>query len=67
MTEAPAGFLRAGARESSRVLPVELFFDLVYVLAITQLTHYLLENLTRRGAAMAALVSAKRKGMREVE
>ncbi|MGH2400922.1 MAG: low temperature requirement protein A, partial [bacterium] len=32
------------------VLPVELFFDLVYVLAVTQLTHHLLENLTWRGA-----------------
>jgi low temperature requirement protein LtrA len=33
------------------VLPVELFFDLVYVLAVTQLTHHLLEHLTLRGAA----------------
>jgi low temperature requirement protein LtrA len=32
------------------VRPVELFFDLVYVLAITQLTHHLLEHLTLRGA-----------------
>ena len=32
------------------VRPVELFFDLVYVLAITQLTHHLLGHLTLRGA-----------------
>jgi len=56
VTEAPAGFLRAGARESSRVLPVELFFDLVYVLAITQLTNHLLNNLTLRGAAETMLL-----------
>ncbi len=56
MTEAPAGVLRARARESAQVLPVELFFDLVYVLAITQLTHYLLEHLTIRGAAEALIL-----------
>ena len=54
--EAPAPFLRVGARESSRVMPVELFFDLVYVLAITQLTHYLLTHLTLRGAVEALLL-----------
>jgi low temperature requirement protein LtrA len=48
--EASAGVLRTGPRASGVVLPVELFFDLVYVLAITQLTHYLLEHLTWRGA-----------------
>jgi low temperature requirement protein LtrA len=51
MSEAHTGTLRPGARESASVVPVELFFDLVYVLAITQLTHYLLEHLTWRGAA----------------
>jgi hypothetical protein len=50
MTEAPAGVLRTGARGSAAALPIELFFDLVYVLAVTQLTHYLLEHLTLRGA-----------------
>ena len=48
--ETTAGVLRTGPRASGVVLPVELFFDLVYVLAITQLTHYLLEHLTVRGA-----------------
>jgi low temperature requirement protein LtrA len=34
----------------------ELFFDLVYVFAITQLSHHLLENLTWAGAAEAAFL-----------
>ena len=38
------------------VRPIELFFDLVYVLAITQLTHHLLEHLTVRGAAETLLL-----------
>ena len=45
--------LRAGVRERAdderEVRPVELFFDLVYVLAVTQVTHYLLDHLTVRG------------------
>jgi low temperature requirement protein LtrA len=48
--ETSAGVLRTGPRASGVVLPVELFFDLVYVLAVTQLTHHLLEHLTWRGA-----------------
>jgi len=56
MTEAPGGVLRPGARESANVLPIELFFDLVFVLAITQLTHYLLGHLTLRGAAESLLL-----------
>jgi len=54
--EAPPGMLRARPRESASVLPVELFFDLVYVLAVTQLAHYLLDHLTLRGAAEALLL-----------
>jgi low temperature requirement protein LtrA len=34
----------------------ELFFDLVYVFAITQLSHYLLAHLTWAGAAQAAFL-----------
>src|ERR671915_1665774 len=34
----------------ARVTPVELFFDLVFVFAITQLSHRLLEHLTFAGA-----------------
>ena len=35
---------------------MELFFDLVYVLAVTQLSHLLLEHLSVRGAAQTALL-----------
>ena len=41
---------------SVRVTPMELFFDLVYVLAVTQLSHLLLEHLDVRGAAQTALL-----------
>ena len=33
------------------VTPLELFFDLVFVFAVSQLSHHLLEHLTWRGAA----------------
>jgi low temperature requirement protein LtrA len=33
------------------VSPLELFFDLVFVFALSQLSHHLLDNLTWRGAA----------------
>ena len=36
--------------EEREVTKAELFFDLVYVFAVTQLSHYLLEHLTVRGA-----------------
>jgi low temperature requirement protein LtrA len=39
-----------------RVTFVELFFDLVYVLAVTQLSHLLLGSLNARGAAQTALL-----------
>ena len=35
-----------GGREDSRVTNVELFYDLVFVFAVTQLSHGLLEHLT---------------------
>ena len=40
------GLLRARAGSEARVTPLELFFDLVFVLAVTQLSSRLLENLT---------------------
>ena len=46
---------RAG-HEHHRVTFVELFFDLVFVFAITQLSHGLLENLTLPGALQTALM-----------
>jgi low temperature requirement protein LtrA len=44
------GILRARTEGADRVQPVELFFDLVYVFAVTQLSHLLLGHLTARGA-----------------
>jgi low temperature requirement protein LtrA len=42
--------------ESTDVSTLELFFDLVYVLAVSQISHLLLEDLTWRGALNAALI-----------
>jgi low temperature requirement protein LtrA len=44
---------RAGAE---RVTNVELFFDLVYVFAVTQISHYLLAHPTVAGALQAGLL-----------
>src|ERR687885_386940 len=44
------GLLRTRDGEEQRVTPLELFFDLVYVFAITQLSHLLLDHLTIEGA-----------------
>ncbi|MBD0339130.1 MAG: low temperature requirement protein A [Thermoleophilia bacterium] len=42
--------------QEQRATTLELFFDLVFVFAITQVSHLLLEDLSWRGAARAALV-----------
>lgn len=42
----------------SEVGPVELFFDLVYVFAIIQLSHLLVDHLTLTGAAATVIVFA---------
>jgi len=42
----PGGLLRARDGDEQRVTPLELFFDLVYVFAVTQLSHRLLDRLT---------------------
>src|SRR5918911_3283687 len=44
------GLLRTRDGEEQRATPLELFFDLVYVFAITQLSHLLLGHLTVEGA-----------------
>jgi len=41
---------------SARVTNIELFFDLVYVFAVTQLSEYLLRNLTPAGALRTGLL-----------
>lgn len=49
---------RLGPDESPRVTNIELFFDLVYVFTIIQLSHFLLEHGTWLGAIEAATVFA---------
>ncbi len=44
------GLFRPHGEHAGEVQPVELFFDLVYALAVTQLTHRLLTSLSWRGA-----------------
>jgi low temperature requirement protein LtrA len=44
------------AHEHSRVTFVELFFDLVFVFAVTQLSHALLEHLTSLGVMQTTLL-----------
>lgn len=50
------GLFRERGGADARVAPIELFFDLVYVLAVTQLTHQLLTHLTLRGAVETLLL-----------
>ncbi len=38
------------------VIPLELFFDLVFVFAVSQLSHYLLAHLSWRGAAQTSVM-----------
>lgn len=42
--------------ESARVEFVELFFDLVFVFAVTQLSHFLLRDLSLSGALESLLM-----------
>ena len=45
-----------GTGETQQTTPVELFFDLVYVFAITQLSHQVLDDLSVAGVAAAEVV-----------
>jgi low temperature requirement protein LtrA len=47
---------RRGGHETAKVEMVELFFDLVFVFAVTQLSHTLLKNLTLQGAIQVGLL-----------
>ncbi len=47
---------RRGEADSARVDFVELFFDLVFVFAITQISHFLLHDLSLKGLAESALL-----------
>ncbi|WP_417604947.1 low temperature requirement protein A [Primorskyibacter flagellatus] len=55
---APAEALRTRAGGHVRVTNLELFFDLVYVFSIIQLSHFLLEHQTWTGALQAATIFA---------
>jgi low temperature requirement protein LtrA len=48
--------LRGDGAGDHRVTPMELFFDLVYVFAVTQLSHLLLAHLDWHGVAQTALL-----------
>ena len=57
MIYAAKNFLRSrGGRDHARVTFVELFFDLVFVFAVTQLSHGLLAHLTVLGAIQTGLL-----------
>ena len=53
-----SNLLRTRDGSEARVGFVELFFDLVFVFAITQVSHFLLENLTWMGALQSAMLLA---------
>jgi low temperature requirement protein LtrA len=53
---AVTSLLRAPGGRARRVTFMELFFDLVYVFAVTQLSHLLLEHLTWHGAGQTGLL-----------
>src|SRR4051794_17316568 len=52
----PPRHLRARDGREQPITSVELFFDLVYVFAVTQLSHLLLHDLTVGGMARAAFL-----------
>jgi low temperature requirement protein LtrA len=54
--ESPVPSLLRDRSGVQRVTNIELFFDLVYVFAITQLSHYLLGHADVRGALQAGLL-----------
>ncbi len=57
MTSGNGSLLRErGEADSTKVTFVELFFDLVFVFAVTQLSHTLIERLTFVGALETALL-----------
>lgn len=56
MTPRPHLFRDRAAHEHSPVTYIELFFDLVFVFAITQLSHRLLSHLTPDGAVKTILL-----------
>src|SRR4051812_38247073 len=49
-------FARLRGQDEQRTTNLELFYDLVFVFAITQISHHLLEHLTWEGAGQSALL-----------
>ncbi len=49
---------RSGAKGSDKVAFIELFFDLVFVFAVTQLSHHVIEHLTPGGVLEGVLMLA---------
>ncbi|HEX4691367.1 MAG TPA: low temperature requirement protein A [Solirubrobacteraceae bacterium] len=49
-------FQRQGSAESQHATSLELFYDLVFVFAVTQVSHLLLNHLTWTGAGQSALI-----------
>jgi hypothetical protein len=56
MRSAAFGSMLRSRDSDQRVTNIELFFDLVYVFAVTQLSHGLLNHLTVEGALQTALL-----------
>lgn len=56
MPETHSFLRRRDGHESAKVEMIELFFDLVFVFAVTQLSHTLLKNLTLQGAFQVGLM-----------
>ena len=52
----PSPITSEGAHGHHRVTNIELFFDLVFVFAVTQLSHLLIGNFTLQGGAQALLL-----------
>jgi low temperature requirement protein LtrA len=57
-SRAPQLLRDRGRSGAQRVTNIELFFDLVYVFAVTQLSHYLLHHATVTGALQSGLLLA---------
>src|SRR5215831_19453672 len=58
VTSVPRNLMRDRTEGQQRVTNVELFFDLVYVFAVTQLSHHLLPRPTVEKALQTALLLA---------
>ena len=56
MTTAARASLRRQSGVEQRTTALELFYDLVFVFAVTQVSHLLLRHLTWEGAGQAAIV-----------